>query len=215
MSTPTVLPASDVPATDAGEHVREQLDRMGAQLADIAETMRAERAERDRWRDLVHELTPVAQSAMTVASDELENLSRDVTIDDALRLARTAARAMPQLESLLSQLGSVSDLTHEVTALTGAGMASLSGSLATAERRGYFAAARYGAGAVDRFVTTLHGSPDAPPPSTLTLLRRLRDPQVRRGLARAFDLLDALGATPAPDHQPTGRPTGATDSAKD
>ncbi len=199
----------------SAELLQESIDRLGSQLADIDESLRADRAERQRWRDLVHELTPIAQSAMTVASDELEDLSTDVTIDDAARLARTAARAMPQLESLLSQLGSAGDLAHEVTALAGAGMGSLSDSLATAESRGYFAAARYGAGAVDRFVTTLNDDADAPPPSTLALLRRLRNPQVRRGLARALDLLDALGAQPVPPHRPIGRPAGTPTPAKD
>lgn len=210
MSTPTIATSTTGQPGDAA-----RLDRLEASLAEILDVVRSEQAERERWRELAREVTPVIQGAMTVASGELQDLSADVTIDDAVRLARTAARAMPRLESLLAQLGSLSELTYEVTALTGAGMASLSDTLATAERRGYFAAARYSADAVDRFVTTLQDGADAPPPSTLALLRRLRDPQVRQGLARALDLLDALGGAPSPDHRPTGRPTGADDPAKD
>ena len=71
------------------------------------------------------------------------------------------------------------ELLAELTSLTGAGMGSLSDVLATAEKRGYFTAARFGAGAVDRIVASLDATPATPAPSTLALLRRLRDPQVR------------------------------------
>jgi len=39
----------------------------------------------------------------------------------------------------------------------------------------------------------LDPAPDGPPPSTLALLRQLRDPEVRRGLARMLDVLRSVG----------------------
>ena len=39
---------------------------------------------------------------------------------------------------------------------------------------------------------------DGRPPSTLALLRQLRDPEVRRGLARMLDLLRTIGSDAAP-----------------
>ncbi|WP_088320136.1 DUF1641 domain-containing protein [Kineosporia sp. R_H_3] len=134
MSAPATVPATMPDETARLLH--DGLDGIADRLAGIEETLRSEREARERWRDLLAELT----------------------------------------------------------SLTGAGMNSLSDVMAAAESRGYFSAARYGAGAVDRFVSTLDATPDAPAPSTLALLRRLRDPQVRRGLGRALDLLDALGA---------------------
>ena len=176
-----------------------QLDRIEAQLATLAQQSAIDRADRERWKDLTHELMPVAQGAMTVASRELEDLSADVSVEDLVRFARTAARTLPQLEQLLSGLTSAAELMHELTSLAGAGMGSLSDTLATAQERGYFAAARYGAGALDRMVTTMDVRRQEPAPSAVALLRRLRDPQVRRGLARALDLLHELGAEPGAD----------------
>jgi uncharacterized protein YjgD (DUF1641 family) len=194
MSTPSKATGIEPSAGIGADPVAHRLDRISRQLDDLSESIRAERLERERWSELVHELTPVAQSAMTLASDELEDLNRDVTIEDAVRFARTAARALPQLEELLSGLGSASELMHEVTSLAGAGIGSLSDTLAAAESRGYFTAARYGAGTIDRMVTAVNAAPHTPTPSPLSLLRQLRDPQIRRGLARALDLLRALGA---------------------
>jgi uncharacterized protein YjgD (DUF1641 family) len=209
-----------------------QLDRIEAQLARVLDELETTRAERDRWRELSSELMPVAQGAMTVASRELEDLSQDVTVEDLVRFARTAARSLPRLEALLMQLDSASELVHEATSLTGAGVASLSTTLATAEQKGYFTFARGAASIVDeivesfgeedlaalganvvlilqtvkqmtqpqimRFLSTtvadVQEVDDAPPPSVLSLLRRLRDPQVRRGMSRALNVLGDLGA---------------------
>jgi hypothetical protein len=190
--------------------VPDQLDRIEARLLELSEQVAADRAHRERWKDLTHELMPVAQGAMTVASRELEELSTDVSVEDLVRFARTTARTLPQLEQLLSGLTSAAELMHEVTSLAGAGMGSLSDVLATAERRGYFAAARHSAAALDRMVTTLDAGRQEPAPSAVALLRRLRDPQVRQGLARALDLLHELGADPGADTVPD-RPTAAKD----
>ena len=56
-----------------------------------------------------------------------------------------------------------------------------------------------------------------PPPSTLALLRGMRDPQTRRGLARLLAMLHTLGEAPAgagvavaTTPAPTGRPAPTT-----
>ncbi len=209
-----------------------QLDRIEAQLAVITAELEATRSQRDRWRELTHELMPVAQGAMTVASRELEDLSQDVTVEDLARFARTAARALPRLEALLVQVESLSELVHEATSLTGAGVSMLSESLAGAEENGYFTFARGAASILDEIVvsfgeedlkalganvvlilqtlkqmtqpeimhflsstvTEVQGVDEGPPPSLIHLLRRVREPEVRRGLGRTLTVLGDLGA---------------------
>ena len=198
----TVPPAAgDRPATDsttgpATAPVAERLDRLAAQVDQLTELMLEQKAERERWQELTHELTGVAQGAMTVASRELQDLSADVSAEEVARFLRTAVRTLPQLEVMLTWMASIEELVGEVTSLAGSGMASLSDAMATAETRGYFAAARRSAELADRMALILAGQTDqadAPAPSTLALLRRLRDPQVRLGLARGLDLIQALG----------------------
>jgi len=217
--------------TTASTEPSTQLDRIEARLAALSEELDAARLERERWRELTHELMPVAQGAMTVASRELEDLSADVTIEDLVRFARTAARTLPHLEALLATVSPASELVHELTSLTGAGVGSISSGLATAEAKGYFTFAR-GSGRILDEVVESFGEEDlkalgdnvvlilktlkqmtqpevmqflrrtvrdvsveseGPPPSTLALLRQLREPQVRRGLARALTVLRDFG----------------------
>jgi hypothetical protein len=192
-----------VTATTTESGIEERLDRLSAQVELLGALLQAQQADRERWQALTHELTGVAQGAMTVASRELEDLSADVTAEDVARFLRTAVRTLPKLEVMLTWAASIEELATELTALSGAGMASLSDALGRAESRGYVDAARATGRIADRMAAALITEPDPTPPSSLALLRRLRDPQVRRGLDRTLTLLQAL----APPEATTATPS--------
>lgn len=141
------------PTDYAPAGVEDRLDHLTAQVDAIAEELRLQRESREKWAELTETMVPVTRGAMDVATRELEELSADVTVDDATRLARTLARSMPQLETLLVQLDSVAELSRELTSLSGAGMARLTELLMVAEQKGYFAFARQGGLIADRVVT--------------------------------------------------------------
>jgi uncharacterized protein YjgD (DUF1641 family) len=212
---------------------------MSAQMAVMAEQVAEAAAAREQWSELVETLIPVSRGAMDVATRELSELEADVTIDDVTRFARTTARAIPDMEVLVGQIGSISELGHEVSSLGGAGMAKLTEVLQVAEDKGYFMFAREGAAIADRVVTTYTEDdvralgdnvitilnavkeltqPEVmamlnrtaltiqevedthiEPPSAFALLKSMRDPQTRRGLARVLSMLHTVGE----DTQPT------------
>ena len=224
---------------DATAAILARLDDMNAQMAVMAEQVAAAAAAREQWSELVETLIPVSRGAMDVATRELSELEADVTIDDVTRFARTTARAIPDMEVLVGQIGSISELGHEVSSLGGAGMAKLTEVLQVAEDKGYFMFAREGAAIADRVVTTYTEDdvralgdnvitilnavkeltqPEVmallnrtaltiqevedthiEPPSAFALLKSMRDPQTRRGLARVLSMLHTVGA----DTQPT------------
>jgi uncharacterized protein YjgD (DUF1641 family) len=224
---------------DGNAAILARLDAMSAQMAVMAEQVAQASAAREQWSELVETLIPVSRGAMDVATRELSELEADVTIDDITRFARTTVRAVPQMEGLVGQLGSFSELGHEVTSISGAGMAKLTEILQAAEDKGYFMFAREGAAIADRVVTTyseddvralgdnvitilnavkeltqpevmallnrtaltIQEVEDAhiEPPSAFALLKSMRDPQTRRGLARVLSMLHTVGE----DSQPT------------
>ena len=217
--------------TDAS--IDERLDRLTMQVEWIAEQIALQNQAREQWTELADTLVPVTRGAMDVATRELDELSEDVTIDDAARFARTLARSLPRLEVLLSQLDSVAELTHELNSLSGAAMAKLTDTLQVAEEKGYFAFARQGGRIADRIVVefseediaalgdnvvtildavkemtqpevmglvrrtamTVQDGEDVhmDPPSMFALLKSMRDPQTRRGLARMLSMLHTIG----------------------
>jgi uncharacterized protein YjgD (DUF1641 family) len=143
---------------DAGtavpDGVQARLDHLSAQVDELVAEMRRQREAREQWSELTHELAPVARDAMDLASRELEDLSHDVSVEDLTEFLRTLVRALPKLRGLVQQLDSLSELTHELTLITGAGVATLSDTLAEAERKGYFTFARHGAAMVEEVVTS-------------------------------------------------------------
>lgn len=224
----------------------DRLDQLSAQVAEIAAELQRQRAERERWAELGHELIPVSKQALDTVTRELDELSADMTIEDMAALGREFARNVRTLQALLAQLSSVAELASEVTPLAEPAMQKLTESLAELERRGYFGFARNGLGIVDRVVTSFteedvqalgenivlilqavremtqpevmalvrrtmvtvreDESAYATPPSTFALLRQMRDPEVRRGLARVMDMLRTIGVQSAAPTQTTPSP---------
>ena len=240
VGTDTVGALSPAAATaDSNAAILARLDAMSVQMAVMAEQVAEAAAAREQWSELVETLIPVSRGAMDVATRELSELEADVTIDDVTRFARTTARAIPDMEVLVGQIGSMSELGHEVSSLGGAGMAKLTEVLQVAEDKGYFMFAREGAVIADKVVTsfdeddvralgdnvvtilnavkeltqpevmamlnrtalTIQEVEDTyiEPPSAFALLKSMRDPQTRRGLARVLSMLHTVGE----DTQPT------------
>jgi uncharacterized protein YjgD (DUF1641 family) len=131
-----------------------RLDLLTEQVALIADEMRQQRQQRERWADLVSDSAPVVSGAFDMVSRELESLSDDVTVDDAVQLARTLARAAPTMEALLRQMESLSALGEEIVPLASPAMATLTSTLQELDDKGYFAFARGGADIVDKVVTS-------------------------------------------------------------
>ena len=103
------------------EQLSRRVDRMADQMDFIAAELARPTRVPERWSEPTETLVPVTRGAVDMATRELEDLSPDVTAEDAARFARTAARALPKLEVLLAQLDSLSELLHTVNSLSGAG----------------------------------------------------------------------------------------------
>lgn len=215
------------------ESIEERLDRLSTQMDWIVGQMQAQQAAREKWVELSETLTPITRAAMDRATVEFDDLSDDVTIEDAARFAKTAARSLPQLEVLLAQLDSLSELAATLSHLSGPAMARLTDLLAQADEKGYFTFASESAQIADKVVTeftqddvralgdnvvtilntvkemtqpevmgllqrtalTMQEGEDThmEPPTMFALVKSMRDPQTRRGLARVLNMLHTVG----------------------
>jgi uncharacterized protein YjgD (DUF1641 family) len=132
----------------------ERLELLTEQVAMIADELRVQRAQRERWAELVTDSAPVVSGAVDMVTRELDALSDDVTVEDAAQLARSLVRAIPTMEALLRQLELVSSLVDEVVPLATPAMASLTGVLQDLDDKGYFRFAQGGVEIVDKVVTS-------------------------------------------------------------
>ncbi|HEY5186234.1 MAG TPA: DUF1641 domain-containing protein, partial [Actinomycetes bacterium] len=219
------------------------LDLLSEQVGAIAEELRRQRQSRERWSELVTDLTPVTKGVMDVATRELGDLSEDVSLEDAVRFLRTTARELPRLEALMAQLDSMSQLVSEVVPLVGPGVGKLTDVLQQLDDKGYFMFAQGGMEIADKVVTsfdhddvvalgdnvvlilntvkemtqpevmgmlkrtfvTVQEVEEAhtEPPSMFALIKEMRDPQTRRGLARVMSMLRTVGEEQPESSTPT------------
>lgn len=132
----------------------ERLELLSVQVAELADEMRRQRLQREQWTDLVADSAPVLSGAFDMMSREFETLSDDVSIEDAIALARTLARAIPTMDALLRQVESLNALAGDVVPLATPAMATLTSTLQELHDKGYFAFVQGGASIVDKVVTS-------------------------------------------------------------
>jgi uncharacterized protein YjgD (DUF1641 family) len=176
-----------------------KLDNLTAQVAYLAEQARlAERRQQER-AELMHDVVPIAHDA--------------IGLSDLLRLLKRLLRNGRNLDRMLDQLESLMDLAQTVGPLSDSIFEKATDVLQAAEHRGYFALAGGAARAVDKVATSLTPEDidrsaeslvvlagvfkelDQPvDPSMRSLMRQMRNPDVRRGLAKVMRMLGAFGS---------------------
>jgi len=175
--------------------LNQKLDALSAQVAYLAEqAQQAERA-REARDELLQDAMPIARRVMERVSDEMVEVQEYLEVEDLVRLLKKLVRHTPQIEMLLDQLDSLTDLLEVMGPITREGVDKLTGVLSDLERKGYFRLFQDGAQLADRVVVSLAREEAAPPLETslFGLLRQMQDPAVRRGLALTLHLLKVVG----------------------
>ena len=174
----------------AAPSLDQRLDLLTEQVGAIAEELRRQRESREQWSELVSDLTPVTKGVMDVATRELEDLSEDVSLEDAVRFLKTMARELPRLEALMAQLDSMSQLVTEVMPLVGPGMEKLTDVLQQLDEKGYFMFAQGGMEIADKVVTSFdHDDVVALGDNVVLILNTVKEmtqPEVMGMLKRTF-----------------------------
>ncbi len=132
----------------------QKMDALTAQVAYLTEQAQlSERGRQDR-ADLMETMLPIARNAMELASNELEEIQEYVELEDLLRLVKKLARHRPQLEMLVDQIDTVTDLLEIMGPITREAMDKATSVLAKLEQKGYFKFTRGGLRMVDNVMTS-------------------------------------------------------------
>lgn len=154
----------------------ERLDQISLQLTVVNEEMARQREERARLLELTHLAGPV-MSMLTEKLGELEAKGYFTFGEGGLKIVDKVVTSFDEddVESLGDNivliLNTVKEMTQpEVMNLLSRTMIE---------------------------VQDTEDAPVGPPPSTFALLKQMRDPEIRRGLARALMVLRSLGTNPS------------------
>jgi uncharacterized protein YjgD (DUF1641 family) len=214
------------------EQLNEKLDSLSTQVAYLAEQAQVTERQRQDRAELIRDLTPIANDALRLTVEQLEEVQEYIDLSDVLRFIKRVLRNGRNLERILDQLESATDLADTLGPLADEAFGKSIELLTQLEAKGYFSFAREGALMIDNVVTSfdeedarrlgdnivliLKTVKDMTQPeilnfvrstlliaereiekpvdtSVLGLLRQMRDPGVRRGLALTLRVLHAVG----------------------
>lgn len=193
-----------------------KLDELSAQVAFLAEQARDTARRQQERAELMHDLLPIANDAVGLVTEQLDEIQGYVDLSDLLRLLKRLLRNGRNLDRMLDQLESLMDLAQTIGPLSDSIFEKATDVLQAADQRGYFALATGGAKAVDKVATSLTPEDldrladnlvvvlagvkelDQPAdPGIRSLLKQMRDPEVQRGLAAVLRVLRAIGVNTA------------------
>jgi uncharacterized protein YjgD (DUF1641 family) len=134
--------------------LNEKIVRLSAQVEYLAvQAQIAERERRDR-SELFADFKPIANDAMALVTNQLQEVDEYVRPEDWLRLLKKLIRARPHLETLLDQFNSGMELAETMGPLGKEGFAQAEKMLDGMDRKGYFRFAQGGMQIVDNVVTS-------------------------------------------------------------
>jgi uncharacterized protein YjgD (DUF1641 family) len=131
-----------------------KLDALTAQVDYLAEQAQAAQRERQACSELMHDMMPVVNDVFQLSVQQLEEVQEYVDLSGLLRLLKRLLRNGRNIEQMLDQLESVSDLAGAAMPLSTDAFARAVDMMAEMERKGYFAFARGGLRIVDNVVTS-------------------------------------------------------------
>lgn len=170
--------------------LEERLNHLDEQLAELTTALHHQRAERDQLRELMTEVNAIARPAMTTITEQMATL-------DAMGYFAFAAQAKGVMDNVVTSFG-----PDDVKAL-GDNIVTILQTVREMTQPEVMELVKRSAETAQVAETEF-----ATPPSTFALLRQMRDPEVRRGLARVMAVLHTVGEETAND--PAADPSAAT-----
>ncbi len=131
-----------------------KIDALTAQVAYLTQQAQAAERERGERAELMHDLVPIANEALGLATAQLEEVQEYVDLGDLLRLLKRLLRNGRNIEQMLDQLESVLDLVRTLGPLSDEAFGKAVDVMQEAERKGYFAFAASGMKVADNIVTS-------------------------------------------------------------
>ena len=217
----------------------QKLDTLTGQMAEMTDYVESQRRRQREWDDLRTDLTPVAMDLFQVAVEQLNEIEPYVQLEDLLYLVKRLARNTHNIQQLLDQVESVSDLLQDAGPIVNDAFLSAVQQMDVMERKGYFRLVKEGQYVLDNVVDAFgpadvrqlgdnvvtilmtikemtqpeimamaqnlagtmrktEAQPEEVSTSFWSILKQLRDPQTRRGLAMTLDMLKAVGTEQPP-----------------
>ncbi len=132
--------------------LNQKVDSLTTQLSVLTEYVEEQRRRQRELDDLKADLTPIAMEAYQVAVEQFSELEPYVQLEDLLYLVKRVARNTRNIEMVLDQVESLSDLVKDASPIVNDAVLMAVEQMDTMERRGYFRLAKEGQVVLDNIV---------------------------------------------------------------
>ena len=134
--------------------LNQKIDALTAQVAYLAQQAQAAERAREERAELLRDVMPIANDAMRLATEQLQEVEDYVDLKDMLRLVKKLARALPFIEQMLDQIDGVKDLLQILGPMSKDIFNKAESMMDEADHKGYFTFARGGLKIMDNIVTS-------------------------------------------------------------
>lgn len=132
--------------------LNQKIDSLTTQLSVLTEYVEEQRRRQRELDDLKADLTPIAMEAYQVAVEQFSELEPYVQLEDLLYLVKRVARNTRNIEMVLDQVESLSDLVKDASPIVNDAVLMAVEQMDAMERRGYFRLAKEGQVVLDNIV---------------------------------------------------------------
>ncbi len=131
-----------------------KIDLLTTQVAYLTEQARLNELARQERAELMHDVMPIANDAMRLATEQLQEVEDYVDLQDLIRLMKKLVRATPFIEQMLDQLDGIKDLLEIMGPMSKEVFNKAESVMNDADHKGYFTFARGGLKIMDNIVTS-------------------------------------------------------------
>jgi uncharacterized protein YjgD (DUF1641 family) len=134
----------------------QKIDMLAEQVAYLTEQARIAEQARQSREELMETMLPVAKDAMRLASEQMEEVQEYLHPEDLVRLLKKLVRHGPQIEMLVDQLDSLTDMLDVARPMLREGVDKATAMAGEFEKKGYFTFAQGGMRMMDKVVTSFN-----------------------------------------------------------
>ena len=132
----------------------QKIDMLAEQVAYLTEQARIAEQARQSREELMETMLPVAKDAMRLTSEQMEDVQEYLDPEDLVRMLKKLVRHGPQIEMLVDQLDSLTDLLDVARPMLREGVDKATAMAGEFEKKGYFTFAQGGMRVMDNVVTS-------------------------------------------------------------
>jgi uncharacterized protein YjgD (DUF1641 family) len=132
--------------------LNQKIDVLTNQVQVLAQYVQDQQRRQREWDELKADLVPVANDMYLVAVEQLSEIEAYVQLEDLVYLMKRLARNSQNVERLLDQVESLSDLLQDASPIVNEAVLSTVEELDAMEQRGYFNLAKEGKYVLDQVV---------------------------------------------------------------